>query len=257
MVEFVEFEGPKGTLRGTLHVPDSEGPVPGVVMMHGLGAERMECRFLFVKLSRAFEAAGIASLRFDFYGSGESDGDFIEMTASSERADALVAIDYFKSLAAIDADRVGLMGMSFGGYMTALTIGGRPDIKAASLWAAAATTSRRWRERVTDQDRRSLQQRGWLDLSGMRLSRDFVDDLDNHRPCEEVVRYNGPVLVVHGTDDQMVPFSIGKEYVRVLETRPHAVTEHLYVEGGDHPWTRWEFRQQIYDRTVAWFQEHL
>src|SRR2546426_5960176 len=54
---------------------------PGVVLFHGFTGDRMESHWLFVKCSRALALAGIASLRFDFYGSGESEGEFSEDVA--------------------------------------------------------------------------------------------------------------------------------------------------------------------------------
>lgn len=256
-MKFVEFTGPRGTLRGALHLPDGDGPVPGVVMLHGFGAQRMEWNCLFVAMARKLEAAGIAALRFDFHGSGESDGDFIEMTLSGERADALAALDWFKAQRGINGDRVGLMGMSMGGLLTALTLGSRSDVLAAALWAPAGRMIERWNDRLDDAQQRSLRERGWVDLEGRRLSRDFLDDLAKHKPYDEVIRYAGPVLVIHGTEDQTVPLSEGQGYVRALETRGGAVTEHLWVEGADHPWPQWKHRQLIFDRTVDWFRRHL
>jgi len=258
MMQFVEFDGPRGTLRGALHVPATKGPHPGIVMLHGFGAVRMEKNFEFVALSRALEAAGVASLRFDFHGSGESDGDFIDMTVSGERADAAAALDWFRALPETDPDRVGLMGMSLGGLVAACMLGSRPDVKAGCLWAAAANTAARLAEMMSDEDRRSLAERGWADKEGRRLSRTFFDDLPNHHPYDEIARYGGPVMVIHGTADETVPLSDGQGYVRVLEARgADAVTEHLFIEGGDHPWANVEHRETLYRTTVEWFARHL
>ncbi len=254
----VEFEGPNGVLRGTLHLPEAKGPTPGVLMMHGFTGQRMECTFLFVQLSRALEAAGVASFRFDFFGSGESDGDFIEMTASTERADALAALDFFRRHEAIDADRVGLLGMSFGGFMTACTAGERPDqVRAAVLLSAAGNTLVRWQERMTDDERRALRERGWLDRGGLRQSAQFMDDLEKHRPFDEIAKYPGPVLVAHGTADETVPLSEAEEYVRVLEGRERGDTDHLFVEGANHPWANWDHRQALRERATDWFRKYL
>ena len=63
-------------IAGTVHIPDGPGPFPGVLLCHGFTGQRIEAHFIFVKMSRALEQAGIASLRFDFRGSGESEGRF-------------------------------------------------------------------------------------------------------------------------------------------------------------------------------------
>ena len=60
MQKFIEFDSPNGTLRGTVHIPDGPPPHPGVVIMHGFTGQRMESGFIFVGLSRAMDAAGLA-----------------------------------------------------------------------------------------------------------------------------------------------------------------------------------------------------
>lgn len=59
-----------------LHVPgDANGKLPIVCIYHGFTGNKMEPHFIFIKLSRLLEKKGIASVRFDFGGSGEGDGD--------------------------------------------------------------------------------------------------------------------------------------------------------------------------------------
>ena len=258
MVQAVKFGGSKGALRGMLHLPQAGGPGPGVVIMHGFTGQRLESGFLFRALSRALETAGVASLRFDFYGSGESDGDFIDMTASSERADALAALDFFRSQDAIDAERVGMLGLSFGGFMTACTVGRRGDqVKAAVLWSAAGDSIKHKGEDLSEEDQRSLKERGWVDQSGLQLGRAFFGDIVQHDPYAEIAKYAGPVLVIHGTKDASVPLSHAEKYVGVLEARSKGATDHLFLQGADHVFLNWDHRQVIIPKTVDWFRAYL
>ena len=258
MFRFVEFAGPQGVLRGSLQLPDHVSrPNAGVVMCHGCTGERMESSFLFVGLSRHLAAAGIASLRFDFFGSGESDGEFEQMTVSGERADAMTAIDFFKALPEIDAARIGLLGMSLGGYVSACVLGARSDIRAAALWSAAGETLSRWFARLTPAQRERLQQEGWVDRSGLRMSGRFFEDLSQNKPYELIAGYRGPVLVVHAANDETVPPAEGQRYAEVLEKRPQSRTERLFVAGGGHVFSKWEPRQEVYRGTVDWFKKQL
>ena len=96
---FVEFPNRAGkTLRGMMHRPAGarHRRVPAVTMFHGFTGNRMESHWIFVKCSRALAQAGIASLRFDFYGSGESAGDFREVTLRGEIADGRAAVAFLR-----------------------------------------------------------------------------------------------------------------------------------------------------------------
>src|SRR5215831_11612603 len=82
--------------------------MPGVVFFHGFTGDRMESHWIFVKCARALARHGIASLRFDFYGSGESDGEFSEVTLPGEVSDAETAVSFFRGQRGIAPDALGL-----------------------------------------------------------------------------------------------------------------------------------------------------
>jgi alpha/beta superfamily hydrolase len=126
-----------------LHLPAAapNRPTPAVVLFHGFTGHRMEAHGIFVKCSRALAKAGIASLRFDFYGSGESDGEFREMTLRGEIADGRAAVDFLRGQAGIDPERVGLLGLSLGGAVAA-TLAPSVHAKVLVLWSAVAHTAR-------------------------------------------------------------------------------------------------------------------
>ncbi|MGE5326428.1 MAG: alpha/beta hydrolase, partial [Deltaproteobacteria bacterium] len=125
-------------LRGMIHNPQTaRGRVPGVVFFHGFTGDRMESHWMFVKCARALADAGIASLRFDFYGSGESDGTFREVTLLGEVSDARAAVSFFRRQKCIDAGRVGLCGLSMGGAVAA-TVAAWARARALVLWSALA-----------------------------------------------------------------------------------------------------------------------
>ena len=70
---YVEVKSCDLTLRGYLELPDgasSESPVPLLVMFHGFTGTLSEKHFVLSRLSRRVVASGVATLRFDFGGSG-------------------------------------------------------------------------------------------------------------------------------------------------------------------------------------------
>ena len=111
MERYVECESRGLTLRGMLHVPDQRpGKVPFVILFHGFCDDRNEINFVHTELSRRLCERGIASVRFDFAGSGDSDGRFEDMTVSSEVEDGLAILDYVKSLDFVDQSRIAIHG---------------------------------------------------------------------------------------------------------------------------------------------------
>jgi pimeloyl-ACP methyl ester carboxylesterase len=81
MIRHHDFQYEGLTLRSTLHIPDGRetSRLPTVVFVHGFANNRMENRS-FVQMSRLLENEGMASVRFDLSGHGESDGDFFDVT---------------------------------------------------------------------------------------------------------------------------------------------------------------------------------
>src|SRR5665648_1121067 len=92
--EYINLEVNSQKLRGMIHFPSGRGPFPAVALFHGLGGQRMEPHFIFVKLSRLLANNKIISARFDFRGSGESEGDFQEMTVLQEVEDGMRTVSY-------------------------------------------------------------------------------------------------------------------------------------------------------------------
>ena len=88
----VVFENKGQQIVGMLHLPEGRGRFPTALLLHGFTGTKVEAHRMFVKLSRALADHGIASLRFDYRGSGDSAGEFEDMTIRSEVADSLEAI---------------------------------------------------------------------------------------------------------------------------------------------------------------------
>ena len=132
-VEEVTFDNGDVTLAGTLTLPSTEGPHPAVVLVSGSGPQDRDESLgagigikPFWLLADALTRAGVAVLRYDDRGVGESTGDFSSATLEDFAADAEAAIDYLLSREDINGDYVGLLGHSEGGLVAA-TLGARND----------------------------------------------------------------------------------------------------------------------------------
>src|SRR5208337_4739124 len=138
MEQPVIFTNKGQQLVGMVHVPAQARPLPAVVMYHGFTGHHMESHLLYVKIARALAKAGIGSLRFDFRGSGNSEGNFSKMTVSSEIDDAMVALDFLSGQSWVDDERIGILGLSLGGGIAAVVSGRDDRVKATVLLSAVA-----------------------------------------------------------------------------------------------------------------------
>ena len=125
--EQVTFSNGDVTLAGTLSLPDGPGPYPAVVLASGSGPQDRD-EYLgggiairpFELLANALTPAGIAVLRYDDRGVGESTGDFAASGLHEFAGDTEAAITYLTTRDDIDQDHIGLIGHSEGGAIAAI-----------------------------------------------------------------------------------------------------------------------------------------
>ena len=194
MQSAIELEVGGRTLRGMLHRPPGNAPrCPVAAIYHGFTGEKTESHFIFVKLSRALAAAGLASVRFDFGGSGESDGDFGEMTFHGEVMEAKAILDYARDLPFADLSRTFLVGLSMGGAVASVVAGDEPaKVRAMVLWAPAGNMPELIAARRGAEADSALRSQGRLDIGGHWLGGDFFTDLDQWDVYDRAGRFPGP-----------------------------------------------------------------
>lgn len=238
---FLENEGQK--IFCIVHNAGLNTPI--VVMLHGFTGNHIESRFIFARLSRALEKVGISSIRFDFRGSGDSEGTFEEMTLSSEMLDAKVIVNYARDRF---KGRIGILGLSMGGTIALLTAPMlEPD--AMCLWAPAAKN----REVFTNGGMPpKIEKNKYLDVGGIQISNAFIKEVLTTNAFENAKDYPGPVLILHGTSDSTVPFEHSQALVKEFD---HATF--VPVEGADHVFTSVQWSTFVIEKTVSFFNETL
>ena len=126
-------------LAGTLTLPKSDGPFPAVILITGFGPQdRNDSVFghkPFLVLADHLTRLGIAVLRVDDRGVGESTGNFSEATSQDFAADVLAAIAYLKTRSEIAHDRVGLVGHSEGGLIASMVAAQSRDVAFVVMMA--------------------------------------------------------------------------------------------------------------------------
>ncbi len=132
------------TLAGTLTMPRSEGPFPAVVLISGSGPQDRDEALLghrpFLVLADYLTRQGIAVLRLDDRGVGQSTGSFATATTEDFAGDALAGVAYLKGRSEIDPAKIGLAGHSEGGLVAPMVAVQAPDVAFIVLMAGPGLT---------------------------------------------------------------------------------------------------------------------
>jgi len=228
-----------------LHVPDTPRPAngyPAVVILHGFTGNRAGDHRLLPLLSRELMRRGVASLRFDFRGSGESEGDFSEMTVAREVEDVHAAFRFVRELPDVDGTRVSLLGFSMGGMVAALSAA---DVQAErlALWAPALPN-------LWNPSRRDLSTLpDVIDNNGWPMGRAFLAELQHLDPVSELRNFRGAVRVFHGDGDTVVPLEAGRQYAEA------ANAELVVVDGANHTFDSLGAVRFLYGATVDFLRD--
>lgn len=127
-------------LAGTLTLPEGHGPFPVVLLISGSGPQDRNEELMghkpFLVLADYLTRQGIAVLRVDDRGVGESTGDFASATTLDFTDDVLAGVEYLKTRVEIDPARIGLIGHSEGGLIAPLAARASSDVAFIVLMAA-------------------------------------------------------------------------------------------------------------------------
>jgi len=144
--EEVAFAGGADGLKlaGTLTLPKGAGPFPAALLIAGSGPqdrdESLANHRPFLLIADALTRKGIAVLRYDKRGVGQSTGNPDIATTLDLAADAQAALAFLKSRKEIDGSKIGLIGHSEGAMIAPYLAGHTKDVKWVVLLAAPATT---------------------------------------------------------------------------------------------------------------------
>lgn len=256
MEQYVECKSRGLTLRGMLHIPDQHaGKIPFVILFHGFCDDRNEINFVHTELSRRLCEKGIGSVRFDFAGSGESDGRFEDMTVSGEVADGLAILDYVKALDFVDKERIALHGLSMGGCVASIVAGERnSDICALSLWCPAPDVVYNMKSKTlcgTDVSR--IEEQGCADYEGLKVGLGFYQDALALDPYAIAAKFTKRVNLVHGDEDVTASIKCSERYKEIYGDR----AEFLVVHGAEHRFKSFAYRNARMDSAMQFLTREL
>lgn len=251
--EKLTIQGSVGKLSVVVQTPDNlaEGEkCPVVIMMHGFMGNK-EGMMEKIAGDRLAEQ-GIASVKFDFNGHGESEGEFSGMTVPNEIEDAKLVYEYVKSLPF--AGDVALTGHSQGGVVASMTAGdlGAEGVKCVVLLAPAAVLR-------DDAIRGSTMGARYNPLDppasvqlfpGKNLGGEYIRTAFSLPIYETAMKFTGPACIIHGTGDQVVPYTYGERYHYIWPG-----SELHIIPAADHGFSK--NMQQVVDLMVDFLVKHL
>lgn len=242
--------------------PPAAGPAaPAVILLHGFASQADEVGGFYIRLAEQLAAAGIASLRFTFRGFELPPEALVESSVRDMVAETEAAAGALAEHAAIDAQRIGLLGFSLGGAVAVLAAAGNPGrFRSLATWSCGADLERRFRVIAGEQrfERALAGEDVALDLGWrrIRLSGSFFSGMLGCRPEEAIRAWDGPFLAIAGGEDDLSLHL--DEYV---DAAPGPVKEKLLIPGADHIFNILEdpdrFAPQVIERTVRWFAQTL
>ena len=235
-----KVHGPQGGLAMEVTLPEGfnedTDKCPMVILMHGIFSSKNIVPI--PALARALAKEGIASICFDFGGHWKSEGQMQEMTVGKEIEDALAMWEYAESLPYVS--HIGLLGHSQGGVVASMTAGilaSRGESPAALVLIAPGSVIQDACKggRFFGAEFNPADPPEYVKCFGvMKLGREYIlttQELDIYGTAKA---YTGPVRLIHGSKDTIVPMSCSEKFVETYTQD----AELIVVEGENHMITR-------------------
>jgi uncharacterized protein len=235
-------------------------PFPAVLLLHGFGSEKNEVGNIFERLSKRLAQNGIASLRIDFRGSGESAGSMVEASLHSYIDDADAALQYLFSLKEINPLRIGILGFSLGGAIAMLVSTSYPEIKSMVTFSAPGNLKSDFMALLGEENFLEAKKNGTatIDLGwrSVTLGKDFFDSFDHFDTFTALNQYQGAYLAVAGLNDPLSQYTD-----QFLQSTPGPEKEKLIIKGADHIFNVLGEDQTLANRAIEkaadWFNATL
>ncbi|MDD7680655.1 MAG: alpha/beta fold hydrolase [Stecheria intestinalis] len=270
-VQEVQLESARGTMiPGTVVMPEGASDSPFVVLCHGHGGSRHE-NGGFDDIAEALAEQGIASIRVDYPGCGDSTEDFSENNMTNMINDTKSAIAYLEGNYSVSTSDYGIFGYSMGGRI-ALEMLADPDysFSAAVMLAPAADTedlknlfggAENWETLKADAEASPDK---WVEFTTIygqvqHLGVQFFADLEA-KSFEDITdaaaaAYSGPSMVIYAVDDTAVSPSVSQGVAEKLGSEVVKTPEdgHSYGFYGGPAYVK----RIVVENTADFFAAHL
>ena len=260
---------PAHEIPATLTLPVSaskDAKVPGVVMLHGTGSNRDEAGMGYALAAPRMAADGIATLRIDFMGNGDSTASYRDYNYTSAVIDAKAAADYLAGLETVDGGNLGVMGWSQGGTDALLAAEAHPDtFQAVVTWSGAlelngaslfAGTS--FEDAYAQAKKEGFYTMTFDWREPLELGERWFQEAAETNILKVTADIKAPILAINGKDDTTVTPDNAE---KIVKAAANADSQLLLVDNCDHTYNVFsgDFTAlyQTVDATAAFFQAQL
>lgn len=198
-----------------------------------------------------FSQKGYLIFRPNFRGSDGYGADFRKLVmkdfGGNDIKDILSGVDFLVDSGIADPDRMGIMGWSYGGYLTAMIISQTNRFKAASFGAGLSN--------LVSLSTTTIRTTALPAYMGINLWEDF-NRIFSHSPLKYAVNINTPLLILHGDADLMSPISQGLELYNTLRLMGKEVKMAVYPRSG-HIIHEPKLCVDLLKRNLEWFEKYV
>lgn len=253
----LENEGQK--IFAILHRPCVDTPFPAVLVCHGLGGNKTGKFRLYIHLAERLSQLGIAVLRIDFRGSGDSEGQFSDMTLSSEVSDAIVALNYLRHHPDIDPNRIGIFGRSVGGTVALMAAQEAGPVKSLVTWAPLYD-GEQWKgiwdflhaPGVTEEYRMEN-----MKVNGQVPGDKFFGELFSMKMEDHLKGLTTiPLLHIHGEKDEVVIPQHADHFAKARSSVDN-LSKFIRLPSSDHDFSHTKEQAFALEETAQWFVKTL
>lgn len=235
-------------LFGVLHMPEKplKARVPAVLFCHGFGGNKIGKFRLAVRQAEMLALAGVATLRIDFRGSGDSEGDFADTTIQTQLEDARAGLEFLLTHSQIDPNQIAILARSLGGAIATQLASEYPTIKALALWCPLFD-AKPWFIKHKGNTSEFL-------FMGQPLSHECIRQFAMLDTAKPLVRLESmPMLIVRACKDEILDSYHDEQY---LASRKNAgLTTHLELANSTHDFGNIPEQQILLEATTSFFKD--
>ncbi len=203
-------------------------------------------------ISRALNRAGIAVMRFDFTGLGESEGDFADTNFTTNVSDLVDAADFLA--AEYQAPEI-LIGHSLGGAAVLQAAARMESAKAVAVIGAPANADHVLNHMADAYDTIKARGEAEVRLAGrpFKIKKQFIDDLESHKMADVIARLKRALMILHSPIDQ----TVGIENAAAIFKAAKHPKSFISLDQSDHLLSRSADSEYAGTIIAAWARKYI